>query len=258
VSEVRLHEAMQDGVILVGSDAHVWPGPFTPAMRTFVHLAQTLLPVAVVLNGDVFDGAKISRFPSIGHEEKPEVAEELAACQAFCATVELSLAEDTRKVWTLGNHDLRFETKLANEVSQYKGISGFHLKDHFPNWEPCWSFWVNDDVCIKHRKSGGVHAAYNNTLRAGVTMVTGHTHMLNVTPYTDYRGTRYGVQTGFLAEPDGPQFVHYTEDDCCNWNSGMVVLSWHEGTLLPPELVYVNNKHQTYQFRGKVREIPNV
>jgi hypothetical protein len=48
----------------------------------------------------------------------------------------------------------------------------------------------------KHRMKGGIHAAHNNTLHAGTTMVTGHLHSVKVTPFSDYNGTRWDVDTG--------------------------------------------------------------
>jgi hypothetical protein len=73
-------------------------------------------------------------------------------------------------------------------------------------------------------------------------MVTGHLHSSKVTPYTDYNGTRYGVDTGCLADPYGPQF-EYTEDNPRNWRSGFAVLRFHEGKLLQPQLVIVHDSN---------------
>src|SRR5436190_8530045 len=67
----RIELQITDGVILVGSDAHVWPGPLTTAQRGFIELSKRLKPDVVVMNGDVFDGAKISRHPAgIWDQEK--------------------------------------------------------------------------------------------------------------------------------------------------------------------------------------------
>jgi hypothetical protein len=53
------------GTVLIGSDFHVWPGQLTTMQRAFIAFAKRLKPAAVILNGDVFDGATISRHPSI-------------------------------------------------------------------------------------------------------------------------------------------------------------------------------------------------
>src|SRR2546428_9866905 len=72
-----------DGTLIVGSDAHIWPGPLTTMQRAFLAFAKKLKPYAIIANGDFFDGAKISRWPSIGWEAKPEVYQELEAVKDY-------------------------------------------------------------------------------------------------------------------------------------------------------------------------------
>lgn len=74
-----------------------------------------------------------------------------------------------------------------------------------------------------------------------------------VTPWTDYNGTRYGIDTGTLAEPAGPQFLDYTESGPTNWRSGFAVFTIHKGRLLLPELAQVHGN--AIEFRGKVIEV---
>jgi len=87
-----------------------------------------------------------------------------------------------------------------------------------------------------------------NTLKSGRSIVTGHLHQLKVTPWTDYNGRRYGVDTGTLAEPGGDQFA-YCEENPVNWCSGFCVLTFKNGMLLPPELCEVING--VAYFRGE-------
>jgi len=244
----RLTETVKDGIVLVGSDAHYWPGPSTTAHRAFVRFCKELKPKLVVMNGDVFDGAAVSRHAPIGWEERPTVSQEIEACKERLGEIE-GAAPKARRVWTLGNHDSRFETRLATMAPEYARIHGFHLKDHFA-WEPCWSIWVNDHTVIKHRYKGGTHATHNNTAAAGKTMVTGHLHSLKVTPYSDYGGTRWGVDTGTLADPDGPQFKDYLEDNPTGWRAGFAVLTFERGELRWPELVHVLDRNRV-EYRGR-------
>jgi hypothetical protein len=204
----------------------------------------------VVCNGDAFDGASISRYPRIGWDSKPTVREELKACEDSLHLIE-DAAKKAKLVWPLGNHDARFENRLAQNAPEFEGVQGFTLKDRFPAWTPCWSVWVNGDTVIKHRAKGGIHATRNNTLNAGKTIVTGHLHSLKVTPLTDYNGHRWGVDTGTLADPTGPQFVDYLEDGNTDWRSGFAVLTYHRGKLLWPEVVHVISESEV-SFRGKV------
>jgi len=243
---------MEKGRIVVFSDAHFWPGDVTTAYKALLMIIKEFKPKVVVANGDIFDGSQASRHARIGWEKTPTVKEELEACKEYMEGIE-KVSKGAELIWTLGNHDARFETFLSAQTGMYEGVSGFTLKDHFPLWKPCWSFWVNEDTCIKHRWKGGFGAGRANTLGAGVSIVTGHTHNLAVQPLTDYNGTRYGVQTGCLADPNGEQFIAYTEDNPKDWRSGFALLSWERGRLMLPELIQVCGESE-FEFRGCINK----
>jgi hypothetical protein len=253
----RLDLGILNGTIVAFSDAHFWPGIRTTAYCGLLWAIEELKPHAVINNGDAFDGASISRFPRIGWDSTPSVIEELKACEAALGEIEetAKLARhNARIVWCLGNHDARFENRLAANAPQYEHVKGFSLKDHFPAWEPCWAVWNGANTVIKHRFKGGVHATHNNTVNSGVNIVTGHLHSLKVTPFDDYHGTRYGVDTGTLADPLGPQFHNYLEESPTNWRSGFAVLTFVDGHLLFPEVVKVHSPGRI-EFRGQVIDV---
>jgi hypothetical protein len=242
---------IKNGQALIGSDAHLWPGDRSLAQRAFLKFAKELKPKTIILNGDVLDFPQISKHSPIGWEKHPTVQEEIEHAQNYLSELELAGGRGVHKIWTLGNHDARFATRLAERAKEYALIHGMHLKDHFPAWEPCWSVFINDDVVVKHRWKGGMHATHNNAVASGRTMVTGHLHSQKVTPVTDYNGDRYGVDTGCLADINARQFVDYTEDGPKNWRSGFAVLTFRDGKLLPPELVTAWGENSVV-FRGEV------
>ena len=248
---------IEDGVVICFSDAHFWPGLYSTAYVALLYLIAELQPKAVIANGDVFDGAQISRHPRIGWDKTPSVIQELKACATALGEIEETAKRarhNAKLYWPLGNHDARFETFLAANASQYEHVHGFSLKDHFPAWQPCWSVWNGRGTIIKHRYKGGIHATHNNTMSSGVNIVTGHLHSLKVAAFTDYNGTRYGVDTGTLAEPRGPQFENYMEQNPASWRSGFAVLTFYKGRLLMPELVQVCGPGEV-EFRGQVIEV---
>ena len=250
----RRHFEVQDGTVVVFSDAHFWPGIRSTAFRGLLKTIKDMKPVAVVCNGDAFDGARISRYPRIGWDSTPTVVDELKAVKERLGEI-YDASPSAKRYWPLGNHCARFENRLAAMAPEFEGVLGFHLKDHFPEWIPCWSVWVNQLVAIKHRLRNGIHAAHNNTVNTGLTTVTGHLHSLKVTPFTDWRSVRWGVDTGTLADPNGPQFVDYTEDTGeLNHRSGFAVLTFHKGQLLWPELVYARAEDEV-EFRGRVYQV---
>jgi predicted phosphodiesterase len=245
----RMSINVQNGKVIVFSDAHYWPGYISTAHRALVKVCKEMKPRAVICNGDAFDGASISRYPRINWEKRPSVIDELRCVKERLGEVE-EASKGAGLYWPLGNHDARFETFLAASAPQYEHVEGFHLKDHFPLWKPCWSVWINKDTVVKHRWKGGTHATRNNTLNSGKTVVTGHLHSLKVSPLTDYNGTRWGVDTGTLADPYGPQF-EYTEDNPVDWRSGFIVLSFRDGELLRPQEVTVR-KEGEIEYLGEI------
>lgn len=245
----RIGLQVDTGTVFIGSDSHYWPGLVSTAHQGLLCLARDFKPKLIIKNGDVLDGATISRHPPIGWEDRPKLIDELDTVKERLAEIR-DASPNSRFIWPLGNHDARYETRLATLAPEFAKIHGFHLKDHFPEWEPCWSAWINEDAVVKHRFKGGIHAPWNNTIYAGRTMVTGHLHSQKVMPFTDYNGTRWGVDAGTMADPHGPQF-EYLEDNPRNWREGFCILTYRNGVLLQPELVRVHAPN-VLDFRGEL------
>ena len=258
---VRKGTTKDRGKVVVFSDAHVIPGYDTTASRALIEIIKEFQPEVIVCNGDLFDGQRLSRFPRIGWEQTYTVKEELDSCVEFMNEVESASKFKSNLIFTIGNHDLRYETTLANcSANNFEGIKGFSLKDHFPLWQFCWSYWINDNTQIKHRNRGGYNAGRANVQASTVHTVTGHTHHLTVHPFTTLNpaypmGTIYGVQTGTLADPFGQQFG-YMEDNPRDHRSGFAMLTYENGHLLPPELIQVwDEKAGQVTFRGKILNV---
>lgn len=242
-----------NGTVVVSSDHHYWPGPSTLAHRAMLAVIKLVKPRVKILNGDVFDGVSVSRHPPFGWSRRPSVIDELHACQERVGEIEQALPRGCERLWNIGNHCLRFERTLAVQAKEFAGLAGLRLADHFPGWEMQWSTLLNPEshtpTMVKHRYAGGVHAGYNNAMKGGLNVVTGHTHILEVKPWGDWRGRRYGVQTGTLHDLHGPAF-EYHENAPSPACSGFAVLTFKDGELLPPELCEVV-RGKAY-FRGQV------
>jgi hypothetical protein len=247
--------SLTNGCVIVFNDAHYWPGEPPTMHRALVHLIKKLKPEVVVANGDIADFPALSRFPSIGWEKAPTVKDELEVVQDRMDEI-FKASRNAQHYWTAGNHDLRFESKIANVLPELRGVHGIHLKDHVAGWTPCWAVDVNRDTQawteIRHREKGGIHAGYNNTVSSGITLVTGHDHRAEVVPYNDRRGRRYGVRPGMTADsPLGPQFRDYLESRRINWQSGLALLTYKAGELLMPELC-LKVRDGVVEFRGDI------
>lgn len=253
VAPQRTNWTVRDGEVFIGSDFHLWPEQEGPMLRAFRLFIEERKPKGVILNGDILDFPSISRHPPLGWEKIPTAQEEIEHAQDYLHTIVQSAGRNCQRAWTLGNHDARFEMKLAATAPQFVKVHGIHLHDHFQNWPRAMQVWINDVVVVKHRYKGGIHAAWNNVVHSGKTTVTGHLHSGQVRPFTDLNGTRYGVDCGCIADIYSPQF-EYLEGNPRNWVSSFAILTFRKGRLLMPELVTLWSDNEV-QFRGKVYKI---
>lgn len=235
------------GSAIIFGDAHWWPNVPSPATDILCQIAEDIKPKAFIANGDLMDNATNSRHSRIGWDSRPSLGDELGEVKKRMKQI-MDSAPDAKRFWTWGNHDIRYDTFLANHAGLYQGIESMTLESHFPEWNFCWSVNVNNECVVKHRFTGSKHASYNNTLRAGTHMVTGHTHRLNVRALSDFNGTRYGVEHGTLCAPTGPQ-LDYAEHNPLDMQEGFIVMTVDEmGMMFEP--VFVLNGRAKYN--GKV------
>lgn len=253
-AEARIDLKMDDGIVIVGSDAHYWPNEVTTAHKGFVWAAANLNPYAVILNGDILDGATGgNKHGRSGWEQRPSMKEEIEAVQTRTGEIEKA-AKGAKLLRTHGNHDMRWDSFFAANVGEAEGaIEGMSLDHHLPFWKSAWTIMINDHTLITHRVNNGIHATWTATASTQINTVTGHLHSLRVTPRTTMSavngGTIYGVDCGTLADPWGPQF-NYMLGGPRNWRAGFAVLTFSGGNLMPPEIAMVVEDDILY-FRGE-------
>jgi hypothetical protein len=249
----RQYIEVDNAVMLVGSDLHCWPEIYGTAMAAFVDFNRRLKPDFVILNGDEFDGAQISRHSRLGFDKRPSPAEEIEALRSYLDDV-LKANPNGKRKRTRGNHTTRLETYLASNAPLAEGMKGTTLSDHLPGWEDeCISIHVNSPECIiKHRgRHNGLHGTFNELRALGTSFVHGHLHAQKLVSFENAHGSIYGVDLGMLAPMDHPGF-DYVEDGIPNWRSGFAVLTFRDGKLQIPELATVTNEARgEIFFRGQ-------
>lgn len=244
---------IDNGVIIVGSDAHYSPGHTPTAHKALCNLVADLgtKVKAVILNGDILDGGQISRHPRVRWKKAPTVKQELEAVQERLGDIERAVRPGTHLLRTYGNHCARFETRLAAQVPEYEGIGGFLLRDHLPKWTDSERIDINEDCVVIHDWHAGIHSGWNDVLRGGCTTVTGHTHELSVKAHRGFKKLHYGVKTGMLADEWQDEFGYRQSKPGFNWQSGFAVLTWVDGEMLYPEFCAVRDSGKAY-FRGRL------
>jgi hypothetical protein len=245
--------SIDNGVIVVGSDAHYSPGVIPVAHKALCNVvAEYGRDIrAIILNGDILDGGTISRHGRVGWKKAPTVKQELEAVQERLGDIEQVRPPGAHLMRTYGNHDMRFETRLSGLVPEFEGIGGFLLKDHLPHWIDSERIDINDDCVVIHDWHSGIHSGWNDTLKGGCTVVTGHTHELSAKAHKGFKATHFGVKTGMLADEQQDEFSYRMGKPGFNWQSGFAVLTWEDGMLLHPEFCAVRDNGKAY-FRGRL------
>jgi hypothetical protein len=129
--ERDMTETVRNGTVIVASDCHYWPGLVSPAHEAMCRAIKAFKPDIVCLNGDILDGARISRHARIMWEKQPSLKDELHAVQDRCAEIERA-AGRARLVRTIGNHDARFENYWSANTPEAEGLPGSTLLDYLP------------------------------------------------------------------------------------------------------------------------------
>lgn len=253
----RLDYTATDGYAVFFGDCHWWPGEPSLAHLALLKVCKLIKPKLVCANGDVFDGATISRHDPLGWTKLPTVVQELDIVKTRLGEIERA-SQNAQRYLSPGNHCTRFDRRLASEAAEFEGVQGFRIEDHLKGWPMAYVGVINADaevpVLVMHNFKGGVHATWNNAVHAGATIVTGHLHSQDRKAHTTYFRTCYGVDHGMLADPSHAAFS-YTMGRPKNWRSGFAVMRFDsEGRHMPPEFlevqVYKNLKRAVW--RGEV------
>lgn len=236
-------------------DAHYHPGEPPLAHQALLKLAPKLKPRFIAANGDIIDGAAISRHDPLGWVKTPRISDELDIARTRLDEIKRA-APDASLFYSPGNHCSRLDRWLATNAAELEGMPGLRLQDHI-KWPMAYVGVINRDtecpVLVMHNFRGGVHATWNNTIHAGCTIITGHLHSQDRKAHTSYFKTTYGVDHGMLADPDHEAFA-YTMGRPKNWRSGFCVMTFDEdGRHLPPEFLEIQ-RYSGYDravFRGE-------
>ncbi len=241
--ESRASETLRDGCMVVFSDAHFWPGIRSVAFEALLVVLKELQPKLLISNGDAFDGASISRHDPLGWQKLPTVVEELDATKNFLDEIARAAPKAKRR-FIVGNHDSRFDRRLATETADFQDVQGFRLSDHLKGWPMSYAVLVNENTdpsFIVHNIKGGPYAPRNNVFAAGCTVFTGHLHSQKIMPVSTLLEDWEGVDCGTLADRNGPQFS-YISSRPTDWREGFAVERYDEnGYRFPVELCRVQH-----------------
>ncbi|CAB4141966.1 MPP_superfamily domain containing protein, partial [uncultured Caudovirales phage] len=193
---------VENGVFLVFGDTH-WTHPAqerSVAHEALLRAVPRIKPDFLLCAGDALDFGEISRHDPVGWQPHVKVKDTIAAGRLHLGEL-AELAPKARRFWCIGNHDERHDNYLARHAAAFEDEPGMRLADKFSDWRQAWRFDFSAFYAL-HRWHNGEHAAYNNAMKSGSSVVTGDTHKLRVTARENLKGRVYGVETGMLADPN--------------------------------------------------------
>lgn len=142
--DIHIH----NGTVVVASDIHI-PFQDDKAVRAFCSYCEEKKPECIVLNGDILDFFRLSRFTK-GEGRNP--MEEINLCKKLLETLR-ELCPQSKIYYIIGNHENRLEKYILNNAPEIACV----VEDIFTilgtsefNIEGCASLRVNKSLLFKH------------------------------------------------------------------------------------------------------------
>jgi predicted phosphodiesterase len=227
------------GRIVVLSDIHI-PYEDTALVQKIIRWLASVYLDTVILNGDILDCAKISKY--LGHDEL-SLAEELERGNVFLDQIceAARLQNKAAKIyWVDGNHEDRLNKYLmANAADlidlQVDGepiVSLQHLlklrarRIHYKSYSQCVELPGKLFVEHGHRVSKNAAYSVSNAMRdLGGSLIMGHVHRIGSAFKTDRNGVHRGYEQGCLCLPPS-----YMPEQSANWQRGFGVVTYTDAT----------------------------
>ena len=173
--DIHIH----NGTVVIASDVHI-PFQDDKAVRAFCSYCEEKKPEYIILNGDILDFFRLSRFTK-GEGRNP--MEEINLCRKLLETLR-ELCPQSKIYYIIGNHENRLEKYILNNAPEIACV----VEDIFTilgtsefNIEGCASLRVNKTLLFKHGTFVGAKSglsAIKELEKAYMSGCSGHTHRL--------------------------------------------------------------------------------
>jgi UDP-2,3-diacylglucosamine pyrophosphatase LpxH len=235
--EIKTEELkLEDGIVIIGSDVHI-PFQDMNAVEAFIEYCAEIQPAAIILNGDVLDFYKLSRFVK-GEGRNPY--EEITACQEFLGALRLH-CPISKVYYVIGNHETRLTTYVLNNAPHLASL----VEDVFSiikteelGVKGCAEVIINDNFVCTHGKLLGSKAglsAIKEIEKHYMSGASGHTHRLAKFITRKARRKFVWLETGCLCDLN-PEYVQDPD-----WQQGFAVIQFEKGKLKRAEVVEIED-----------------
>ena len=227
---------LKDGKVFVASDLH-FPYQDNKAIECFLKEVENKKPDMVVLNGDLLDFYRLSRFTKDPSGKDP--AEEIEMCREFLHR--LRSITDVPIYYTIGNHETRLEKYILDQAPMIACLMDnvFQvIKTEDIGVIGCSRLTINDNFVFEHGTRLGSKTGLSaiKELEAHyLSGATGHTHRL-ARYSTRKSGRRFiWLETGCLCDLS-PEYM--IDPD---WEQGFGIIEFKSGRLKNATVVSIEN-----------------
>ena len=212
--------------IVIGSDIHI-PFQDDEAVRAFVDYCTDLQPKYIVLNGDILDMYRLSKFAK-GEGRNPKY--EIEMCRELLKTLR-DACPDSEIYYVIGNHETRYEkyilerapeieslmddifTLIQTEKYKVTGVSSLNFSNQFI---------VTHGTFVAKYSGMSAIREFMNTFMSGAS---GHTHKLAKFSIRKRNREFFWLETGCLCGLD-PEYMLYPD-----WQQGFGVVRIENGQI---------------------------
>jgi hypothetical protein len=220
---------------LVVADLH-YPFVDRRALEVVIGLGEVARPDEVIVNGDAFDFAQISRF--VKRPDLPPIQSDIDQCREDILAPLGALAPVRRFI--VGNHEQsRWQNYLFTrcpEISSLRCLTMeavLGLTEMGWAWQP-WEYWPTDSLCVYHGDrhtsalgGGSAMSARKEQLDMGCSTLTGHTHHAGAFFRQDRAGYRVSYEIGWLGDAAAMQAA-----GCTTHRTPTKAHDWHQACAL--------------------------
>ena len=231
-----LSHKIKDGTVLIGSDFHI-PFQDKDAVDCFISKAIELQPDSIVINGDLLDFYRLSRF-SKGEGRNP--MEEIEEAKAILKSLR-RYCPDSKIFYPIGNHESRLEKYVYDRAPEIISIiDNFYeiLQCETIGVKGCHKVIFNNEFICKHGSLLGSKSslsAIKEIERSFSSGATGHTHRLAKFITRKAERKFIWLETGCLCTMK-PEYM--LEPD---WQQGFAVVEFRKGKLYKADVIEIED-----------------
>lgn len=229
-------------------DCHI-PYEDKKAYGLMLEVAKEINPDEIVILGDYADFYQVNF-----HGKSPDIdgflIDEIDAVVARLRELR-ELFPLAKIVFLEGNHEYRLARYIAANCKEFFGILSVPqllnleaYKIHFVPYGPAQKYSVLGSKLIARHEplGGGVHCAHQSVVKAGHSMIFGHTHRLQESQIVTINGENYrGISSGWLGDKDAPVMGYVKNHH--QWALGFSVVTALDNGLWFNQLIHIIEGH---------------